>query len=96
MSLATAHDIVVITAHDIGRHLRCYGVEGVVSPNMDSLATPHNDGVIGLAHSVASTGSSTRPRNTRPPSLPDWASWLGWAALRCGGKGLREPDSLAQ
>jgi N-sulfoglucosamine sulfohydrolase len=31
-------DVVVITSHDIGRHLRCYGVGGVVSPNLDSLA----------------------------------------------------------
>ncbi|HEX9098796.1 MAG TPA: sulfatase [Candidatus Dormibacteraeota bacterium] len=38
MSLATAQDIVVMTTHDIGRHLHCYGVESVVSPNLDSLA----------------------------------------------------------
>jgi N-sulfoglucosamine sulfohydrolase len=31
-------DVVVITSHDIGRHLHCYGVESVVSPNLDSLA----------------------------------------------------------
>jgi len=31
-------DVVVITSHDIGRHLHCYGVESVVSPNVDSLA----------------------------------------------------------
>lgn len=28
----------MITTHDIGRHLHCYGVNEVVSPNLDSLA----------------------------------------------------------
>jgi len=37
--VATAHDVVVITTHDIGRHLHCYGVESVVSPNLDALAS---------------------------------------------------------
>jgi arylsulfatase A-like enzyme len=31
-------DVVVITSHDIGRHLHSYGVDSVVSPNLDSLA----------------------------------------------------------
>jgi len=35
-------DVVVITSHDIGRHLHCYGVDSVVSPNLDSLGA---DGV---------------------------------------------------
>lgn len=35
---ATAHDIIVITTHDIGRHLRCYGIDSVVNPNLDGLA----------------------------------------------------------
>jgi N-sulfoglucosamine sulfohydrolase len=36
--VATAHDVVVMTTHDIGRHLRCYGVRSVKSPNLDALA----------------------------------------------------------
>jgi N-sulfoglucosamine sulfohydrolase len=39
LSLATAQDIVVMTTHDIGRHLHCYGVKSVASPNLDSLAS---------------------------------------------------------
>ncbi|HEY0831489.1 MAG TPA: sulfatase [Candidatus Dormibacteraeota bacterium] len=39
---ALARDIVVITTHDIGRHLHCYGQASVVSPNLDALAA---DGV---------------------------------------------------
>ena len=34
----TAHDVVVLTTHDIGRHLGSYGRAGVVSPNLDALA----------------------------------------------------------
>jgi arylsulfatase A-like enzyme len=37
--VASAHDVVVITTHDIGRHLHCYGVKSVVSPNLDALAS---------------------------------------------------------
>ena len=33
-----AHDAVLITTHDIGRHLHCYGVESVSSPHLDALA----------------------------------------------------------
>jgi len=33
-----AHDVVVITTHDIGRHLGCYGVRSVASPSLDALA----------------------------------------------------------
>ena len=33
-----AQDIVVLTTHDIGRHLGCYG-RGVTSPNLDAFAT---------------------------------------------------------
>ncbi len=38
-----AHDVVVITTHDIGRRLHCYGVESVATPNLDRLAA---DGVL--------------------------------------------------
>jgi len=34
----TAVDVVVMTCHDLGRHLHCYDVASVVSPNLDSLA----------------------------------------------------------
>jgi N-sulfoglucosamine sulfohydrolase len=40
--VAPAHDVVVLTTHDIGRHLHCYGVESVMSPHLDALAA---DGV---------------------------------------------------
>jgi N-sulfoglucosamine sulfohydrolase len=38
-----AFDVVVVTTHDIGRHLRCYGRDSVRSPNLDALAA---DGVM--------------------------------------------------
>jgi N-sulfoglucosamine sulfohydrolase len=34
----TARDVVLMTTHDIGRHLGCYGAKGVTSPNLDALA----------------------------------------------------------
>src|SRR2546430_8778225 len=34
----SAKDVVVMTTHDIGRHLHCYGIRGVSSPNLDRLA----------------------------------------------------------
>lgn len=36
--MANPIDVVVVTAHDLGRHLHCYGVDTVVSPNLDRLA----------------------------------------------------------
>lgn len=33
-----AADVVVITSHDLGRHLHCYGVGSVASPSLDLLA----------------------------------------------------------
>jgi len=38
-SRALARDVVVMTTHDIGRHLHCYGQHSVVSPNLDAFAT---------------------------------------------------------
>jgi arylsulfatase A-like enzyme len=35
--MAVARDVVVMTTHDIGRHLGCYGAQGVTSPNLDAL-----------------------------------------------------------
>ncbi len=37
--LPAAHDIVVITTHDIGRHLHCYGVRSVATDHLDGLAS---------------------------------------------------------
>ena len=36
--MTPAHDVVVLTTHDIGRHLRCYGRASVVSPHLDAMA----------------------------------------------------------
>ena len=30
--------MIMITCHDIGQHLRCYGVQTVRAPNIDKLA----------------------------------------------------------
>src|SRR5262245_52834116 len=35
---AVAANVVLITCHDLGRHLHCYGIDSVVSPHLDSLA----------------------------------------------------------
>ena len=37
-SATTAQVVVVMTTHDIGRHLHCYGHKSVASPNLDALA----------------------------------------------------------
>ena len=37
--MTAAVDVVVMTTHDIGRHLHCYGRRGIVSPHLDALAT---------------------------------------------------------
>jgi arylsulfatase A-like enzyme len=33
-----ARDVVLVTTHDIGRHLHCYGIASVSSPNLDAFA----------------------------------------------------------
>ena len=38
MSEATQPNVILMTCHDLGRHLGCYGVETVHTPNIDSLA----------------------------------------------------------
>ncbi len=34
----TRENVILVHWHDLGRHLTCYGAEGVVSPNLDRLA----------------------------------------------------------
>ena len=36
--MTAAFDVVLMTTHDIGRHLHCYGVKSVMSPHLDALA----------------------------------------------------------
>jgi N-sulfoglucosamine sulfohydrolase len=36
--VTAAVDVVVMTTHDIGRHLHCYGRPGIVSPHLDAFA----------------------------------------------------------
>ena len=36
--MTPARDVVLLTTHDIGRHLRCYGAGSVESPHLDALA----------------------------------------------------------
>lgn len=35
----SAYDVVLVTTHDIGRHLHCYGIRSVESPHLDALAS---------------------------------------------------------
>ena len=37
-AMVAAADVVVMTCHDLGRHLHCYHVESVASPNLDLVA----------------------------------------------------------
>ena len=34
----TRENVILVHWHDLGRHLACYGAEGVISPNLDRLA----------------------------------------------------------
>ena len=53
-----AVDVVVMTTHDLGRHLHCYGVGSVASPSLDRLAA---DGVrFDSAFATAPQCSSSR------------------------------------
>jgi arylsulfatase A-like enzyme len=36
--MMAARDVVLMTTHDIGRHLHCYGADSVESPHLDALA----------------------------------------------------------
>jgi N-sulfoglucosamine sulfohydrolase len=76
--MPVAHDVVLITTHDIGRHLRCYGAETVSSPHLDSLAA---DGV-----------RYTRAFCTAPQCSPSRASLAtGLFPHRNGVMGLAHP-----
>ena len=39
MTVAGPPHVLLITCHDLGRHLGCYGVDSVQTPNLDALAT---------------------------------------------------------
>ena len=55
-------NVMMITCHDLGQHLGCYGVETVRTPNLDGLAAR------GVRFSRC-TSTSARRRRTRR-SLP--------------------------
>jgi arylsulfatase A-like enzyme len=96
--VAPAFDVVVLTTHDIGRHLHCYGVESVVSPNLDALAA---DGVL-FTHafatapqcspSRASLASGLYPHNNGVMGLAhpgfDWDLTAPHAAAILAGHGF--------
>jgi arylsulfatase A-like enzyme len=44
-------NVVLITAHDLGQHIGCYGVDTVETPNLDALA----DREVRFANACAST-----------------------------------------
>lgn len=59
VSTSTApENVVLIHWHDLGRHLQCYGVDGVPSPNLDALAA---EGILFTdAHATAPLCSPAR------------------------------------
>jgi len=95
---ALPRDIVVMTTHDIGRHLHCYGQESVISPNLDAFAA---DGVrFTLAFATAPQCSPSRaslasgmyPHNNGVMGLThagfDWALAVPHAAAILGEHGF--------
>ena len=60
----TAHDrdnVLLVHWHDLGRHLACYGAEGVVSPNLDRLADlAAARGLVAVLHPHVGTMVETR------------------------------------
>ncbi|MFW0783679.1 sulfatase [Gordonia sp. CPCC 206044] len=57
-SAAPRENVLLIHWHDLGRHLACYGVDGVESPNLDALAA---DGIrLTDAHATAPLCSPSR------------------------------------
>ncbi|MCS3780991.1 arylsulfatase A-like enzyme [Tsukamurella ocularis] len=54
----TRENVILVHWHDLGRHLTCYGAEGVVSPNLDRLAA---EGILFTdAHATAPLCSPAR------------------------------------
>jgi arylsulfatase A-like enzyme len=57
-SAAPRENVLLIHWHDLGRHLNCYGIDGVESPNLDALAA---EGILLTdAHSTAPLCSPAR------------------------------------
>ena len=94
-----ARDVVVMTTHDIGRHLHCYGRRSVVSPNLDRLAATgwRFDGAFATAPqcspSRASLASGMYPHNNGVLGLShagfDWALSVPHAAAMFAAAGFR-------
>ncbi|MBD1320503.1 sulfatase [Gordonia hankookensis] len=57
-SAAPRENVLLIHWHDLGRHLGCYGIEGVESPNLDALAS--NGILLTDAHATAPLCSPAR------------------------------------
>jgi N-sulfoglucosamine sulfohydrolase len=59
-ALKTRPNILMITAHDLGRHLGCYGVKEVQSPNIDRLAAQG----VRFAHMFSTSGVCSPARGS--------------------------------
>src|SRR5690348_16551017 len=96
--MTTAHDVVVMTTHDIGRHLHCYGRASVVSPHLDALAASgaRFDGAFATAPqcspSRASLATGRHPHNNGVMGLAhrgfDWDLTSPHAAAIFAGLGF--------